>query len=48
MHSVGAMQKVLGALAQDDISFIGKGVDLEEYKSIVGFDGWAAIEEKYR
>lgn len=48
MHSVRAMQNVLGALVQDDISFVGKGVGFEEYKSIVGFDGWAAIEEKYR
>ena len=48
MHSVRTMQDVLGKLAQGDVSFIGKGVGFEEYKSIVGFDDWAAIEDRYR
>jgi len=48
MHSVHAMQGVLDKLAQGDMSFIGKGAGFEEYKSIVGFGDWAAIEDRYR
>jgi 2-methylisocitrate lyase-like PEP mutase family enzyme len=48
MHSVRTMQDVLGKLAQGDVSFIGKGVGFEEYKTIVGFENWAAIEDRYR
>jgi hypothetical protein len=29
------------------VSFIGKGVGFEEYKTIVGFKDWAAIEDRY-
>jgi 2-methylisocitrate lyase-like PEP mutase family enzyme len=47
MHTVRTMQDVLAKLAQGDVSFIGKGVGFEEYKSIVGFGDWAAIEDKY-
>ena len=48
MHAVRTMQDVLAKLAKDDVSFIGKGVGFEEYKSIVGFEDWAAIEDRYR
>ena len=47
MHTVRTMQDVLAKLAQGDVSFIGKGVGFEEYKSIVGFEDWAAIEDRY-
>ena len=47
MHTVRTMQDVLGKLAQGDVSFIGKGVGFEEYKTIVGFQDWAAIEDRY-
>ena len=47
MHTVRTMQDLLGKLAQGDLSFIGKGVGFEEYKSIVGFEDWAAIENRY-
>ena len=47
MHSVRTMQDVLGKLAQGDLSFIGKGVGFEEYKTIVGFDDWAKIERDF-
>ena len=47
MHTVRTMQDVLGKLAQGDVSFIGKGVGFEEYKTIVGFEDWAAIEDRY-
>jgi 2-methylisocitrate lyase-like PEP mutase family enzyme len=48
MHAVRAMQGVLASLAQGDISFAGGGVGFEEYKSIVGFDRWAEIEDRYQ
>jgi 2,3-dimethylmalate lyase len=47
MHAVRAMQDVLSALSHGDTSFAGKGVGFEEYKSIVGFDRWADIENRY-
>jgi 2-methylisocitrate lyase-like PEP mutase family enzyme len=48
MHSVRTMQDVLARLAKGDLSFIGKGVGFEEYKSIVGFGAWAGIEDRFR
>ena len=48
MHSVHTMQDVLAKLARGDVSFIGNGVGFEEYKSIVGFEDWAKIEDRYR
>jgi len=48
MHSVRTMQDVLAKLAHGDVSFIGNGVGFEEYKSIVGFEDWARIEDRYR
>ena len=47
MHSVKTMQGVLEKLAKGDTSFIGKGVGFEEYKDIVGFGDWAAVEDRY-
>jgi 2-methylisocitrate lyase-like PEP mutase family enzyme len=48
MHSVRTMQDVLEKLANGDMSFVGKGVGFEEYKSIVGFDDWAKVEDRFR
>jgi hypothetical protein len=48
LHAVRTMQGVLTQLAQDDLGFVGKGAGFEEFKSIVGFDYWAGIEDKYR
>ena len=48
MHSVRTMQDLLGKLAKGDMSFVGKGVSFEEYKSIVGFDDWAEVEDRFR
>ena len=42
------MQDLLAKLAQGDTSFIDKGVGFEEYNNIVGFDEWAAVEDKFR
>jgi 2-methylisocitrate lyase-like PEP mutase family enzyme len=47
MHSVKTMQDLLGKLSKGDISFVGKGVGFEEYKDIVGFNDWAAVEDKF-
>ena len=48
MHATQAMQSVLASLAQGKVDFAGQGVGFEAYKSIVGFEHWAAIEEKYQ
>src|SRR5215469_6783039 len=48
MHAVQATQRVLTSLAHGKIDFAGKGVGFEEYKSIVGFEHWAALEAKYQ
>ena len=48
MHAVRAMQEVLSSLSKGDISFAGGGVGFEEYKSIVGFNRWADIENRYQ
>jgi 2-methylisocitrate lyase-like PEP mutase family enzyme len=48
MHAVRAMQGVLGSLAKGEIEFAGKGVGFEEYKTIVGFERWADIENRYQ
>jgi len=48
MHSVKTMQDLLGKLSKGDIGFVGKGVGFEEYKDIVGFGDWAAVENKFR
>jgi 2,3-dimethylmalate lyase len=48
MHAVRAMDNVLADLAHGKVDFAGKGVRFEDYKSIVGFEHWAAIETKYQ
>lgn len=47
MHAVKTMQDVLAKLARGDTSFIGHGVGFEEYKTIVGFNDWANIENEF-
>jgi 2,3-dimethylmalate lyase len=48
MHAVRAMENVLAGLAHGKVDFAGKGVEFEDYKSIVGFEQWAAIEAIYQ
>jgi len=48
MHAIRTMQDVLGQLAKDDISFVGHGAGFEEYKSIIGLDDWAKVEDRFR
>lgn len=47
MHAVRAMQGVLTDLAKGEVGFSGGGVGFEEFKSIVEFERWSAIEDKY-
>ena len=52
-YESGTKQEVLATqvgrvLSKGDISFAGGGVGFEEYKSIVGFDRWADIENRYQ
>jgi hypothetical protein len=42
------MQKVLSQLAGGDLSFMGKGAGFDEFKSLVDFEAWADIENRYR
>jgi 2,3-dimethylmalate lyase len=48
MHAVRAMENVLTGLSHGKVDFAGKGVEFEDYKSIVGLEQWAAIEAKYQ
>ena len=48
MHAVRAMNNELADLAHGKVDFAGKGVGFEDYKSIVGFERWAAIEATYQ
>lgn len=48
LHAVRAMQGVLAQLAAGDLDFKGKGAGFEEFKSLVGFQTWAGIEDEYR
>lgn len=47
MHAVKTMQDVLAKLKHGDTSFVGHGVGFEEYKTIVGFNDWAKIENDF-
>lgn len=47
LHSVKTMQGLLAQLRSEDMSFMGRGVGFDEFKSIVGFDDWATIEKAY-
>lgn len=47
MHAVRTMQGVLETLGKGEVSFAGGGVGFEEYKSIVGFERWAEIENRF-
>ena len=48
MHAVQAMENVLASLAHGKADFAGKGAEFADYKSIVDFEHWAAIEGKYQ
>ena len=48
MRSVKVMQEALRDIRSGDLALMGSGVSFEEYKEIVEFPRWAAIENKYR
>ena len=48
MQAVRRMQEVLTSLAEGRVDFVGHGIGFEDYKSLVDFDMWAGIEDRYR
>ncbi|MGC4393938.1 isocitrate lyase/PEP mutase family protein [Hydrogenophaga sp. T2] len=47
MRSVRVMQDSLADLRSGELRLVGSGVGFEEYKRIVGFDRWSALESRY-
>jgi 2,3-dimethylmalate lyase len=47
MRSIKVMQAALDDLKSGQLKLAGTGVGFEEYKAIVGFPEWAAIENRY-
>ncbi|MGA2991017.1 MAG: isocitrate lyase/PEP mutase family protein [Candidatus Korobacteraceae bacterium] len=47
MRITRVMQQALADLKSGELALFGTGVGWEEYKRIVGFDRWSAIEGKY-
>lgn len=47
MRITKLMQQSLADLKSGELKLVGTGVGFEEYKAVVGFGKWAAIEEKY-
>ncbi|MDW5444512.1 isocitrate lyase/PEP mutase family protein [Polaromonas sp. SM01] len=48
MRATRSMQETLRDIASGELKLSGTGVSFEEYKSIVGMDKWARIEDQYR
>lgn len=47
MRITRVMQAALADIASGELKLMGSGTSFEEYKRIVGFDRWAAIEEQF-
>jgi 2-methylisocitrate lyase-like PEP mutase family enzyme len=47
MRITRLMQQALADLKSEKLELVGTGIGWEEYKQIVGFDRWSAIENKY-
>ncbi len=47
MRSVRTMQDALADLHSGELKLVGSGIGFEEYKRIVGFPRWAALETRY-
>jgi hypothetical protein len=47
MQALRAMENVLAGLAHGKVDFAGKAGAFEDYKSIVNFEHWVAIDAKY-
>ncbi len=48
MRITKTMQETLADIASGELKLSGTGVGFEEYKRIVGMDGWSRIEDQYR
>jgi 2-methylisocitrate lyase-like PEP mutase family enzyme len=48
MRITKLMQDALVDLKSGELALFGTGIGWEEYKKIVGFDRWSAIENKYK
>ena len=47
MRITRTMQEALADIRSGELALVGTGVGFEEYKRIVGFPAWAAIEDRY-
>lgn len=47
MRITRTMQACLDDLRSGELKLVGTGVSFEEYKTIVGFQQWAALEDRY-
>jgi 2-methylisocitrate lyase-like PEP mutase family enzyme len=47
MRITRVMQEALADIASGELRQFGTGVSFEEYKRVVGFPGWAALEDRY-
>lgn len=48
MRITRTMQETLADIARGELTLSGTGVGFEEYKRIVGMDGWSRIEDQYQ
>lgn len=48
MRSARVMKETLAAIQQDNLQPDDNAVSFEEYKRLVGFDDWAAIDDKFK
>ena len=47
MRAIKTMQVALDDIKQGELKLVGTGVGFEEYKKIIGFPQWAALEDRY-
>ena len=47
MHATRTMRECLEDIRSGELKLTGRGVSFEEYKRIVGFYDWAALEDRY-
>jgi len=47
MHATRTMRECLEDIRSGELRLTGRGVSFEEYKRIVGFYDWAALEDRY-
>lgn len=47
MHATKSMRECLEDIRSGELRLTGRGVSFEEYKRIVGFYDWAALEDRY-